>query len=66
MRLFQQSESEESVMRCSGVSKIIGISILAFGAGILLSFFLPDSVLAVIEAILIVAIGVLFFFKGRC
>lgn len=53
-------------MKASAVSKIIGISILAFGAGILLSFFLPDSVLAVIEAILIVAIGVLFFCRVRC
>ena len=53
-------------MRTSSISKVIGISILALGAGILLSFFLPDSVLAVIEAVLIVAIGVLFFCKPRC
>ncbi len=53
-------------MKTSSVSKLIGLSILAFGAGILLSFFLPDSVLAIIEAILIVAIGVLFFCKPRC
>ncbi len=53
-------------MKSHCIGKVIGTSILAFGAGILLSFFLPDSVLAVIEAILIVAIGVLFFLKGRC
>lgn len=53
-------------MKASSVSRVIGISILAFGAGILLSFFLPENVLAVIEAVLIVAIGVLFFWKGRC
>ena len=53
-------------MRRSGIGTVIGIAILAFGAGILLSFFLPDNVLAVIEAILIVCIGILFFLKGRC
>lgn len=53
-------------MKSHSIGKVIGMSILAFGAGILLSFFLPDSVLAVIEAILIVAIGVLFFLKPRC
>lgn len=53
-------------MKIISISKIIGISILTFGIGILISFFLPDSVLAVIEAILIVLIGVLFFWRGRC
>ncbi len=48
------------------LSKLIGISVLAFGAGILISFFLPETVLAVIEAFLIVAIGVLFFLKPKC
>ena len=54
------------IMKATALSKLIGISILAFGSGILISFFLPESVLAVIEAILIVAIGILFFFKPKC
>lgn len=53
-------------MKTMPPSKLIGVSILAFGSGILISFFLPESVLAVIEAILIVAIGILFFFKTQC
>lgn len=48
-------------MKCVSLGKIIGISILTFGLGILVSFFLPDKVLVVIEALLIVAIGLLFF-----
>ncbi len=48
-------------MRCMALGKIVGVSIFAFGLGILVSFFLPDKVLAVIEALLIVAIGLLFF-----
>ncbi len=53
-------------MKTKLLSKLVGTSILAFGAGVLISFFLPDTVLAVIEAILIVAIGVLFFVKSKC
>ena len=48
-------------MKCVSLGKIVGISIFTFGLGILVSFFLPDKVLVVIEALLIVAIGVLFF-----
>ena len=48
-------------MKCVSLGKIIGISILTCGLGILVSFFLPDKVLVVIEALLIVAIGLLFF-----
>lgn len=53
-------------MKLSSLSRVIGLCILAFGAGILLSFFLPENVLAVIEAILIVAIGILFFIRSHC
>ncbi len=53
-------------MKTKLLGKFVGIGILAFGAGVLISFFLPDTVLAVIEAILIVTIGVLFFFKPKC
>lgn len=45
----------------SSISSVIGIAILAFGVGILMSFFLPESVLVVIEALVIIAVGVLFF-----
>ena len=48
------------------LSKLIGVFILAFGSGILISFFLPEHILAIIEAILIVAIGILFFWKTKC
>ena len=53
-------------MKCMSLGKLLGISILAFGVGILVSFFLPDKVLVVIEAILIVAIGLLFFLGQKC
>lgn len=53
-------------MKAQLLSKLIGITVLAFGAGVLVSFFLPDTVLAVMEAILIIAVGVLFFFKPKC
>lgn len=42
-------------------AKLIGLSILAFGLGLLLSFFLPDGFLVVIEAIVIIGIGFLYF-----
>ncbi len=40
-------------------NKIVSIALLSLGAGILLSFFLPEKVLVVMESVLIVAIGVL-------
>ena len=55
-----------SGMKCMSIGKLLGISILAFGVGILISFFLPDKILAVIEAVLIVAIGLLFFLGQKC
>ena len=53
-------------MKTAVITKLVGIAALALGIGILISFFLPDAVLAIIEAILIVAIGVLFFLKPKC
>ena len=53
-------------MKAKDLTRIVGTAVLALGTGILLSFFLPETVLAVIEAILIVAIGVLFFIGPRC
>ncbi|MBQ8908523.1 MAG: hypothetical protein IJY71_08090 [Clostridia bacterium] len=49
------------MMKSQSICKIIGVSVLAFGFGILISFFLPETVLVVLEAIVIVAVGVLFF-----
>ncbi len=41
--------------------RTLSIAALAFGCGILLTFFLPETVLAVIEAFLIIGIGALYF-----
>ena len=46
--------------------KLIGISVFAFGLGILVSFFLPDRALVVIETCIIVAIGLLFLLRPKC
>lgn len=42
-------------------TKLLGLTIFAFGLGLLLSFFLPAGWLVVIEAIIIIAIGFLYF-----
>ena len=44
-------------------SNTYGIAVLAFGAGILFTFFLPLGVLIIIEAIVIITAGILFL---RC
>ncbi|MDD6313225.1 MAG: hypothetical protein PUB08_07215 [Firmicutes bacterium] len=41
-------------------AKCAGIAAATFGCGILLAFFLPEPVLVVIEAAVIVVAGVLF------
>lgn len=53
-------------MRAANICKIIGIAVLTFGAGVLISFFLPEQALIVIEAIVIVAVGTLFFLQSKC
>ncbi len=45
--------------------KSFSIAAVAFGCGILLTFFLPESVLAVIEAFLILGVGVLYFIAKK-
>ena len=50
-------------MRIANLCRTVGVAVLAFGLGVLISFFLPDTVLAVIEAFVIIAVGVLFFTK---
>lgn len=42
------------------LSQTVGIAVSAFGLGVLLAFFLPDPVLIVIEAAVIVTAGILF------
>ena len=53
-------------MRACTPGRLIGISIFAFGLGILVSFFLPDRFLVVIETALIVALGLLFLLRSKC
>ncbi len=43
--------------------KTLGLAVLAFGCGILLAFFLPTYFLAVIEAIVIIAAGLLYILQ---
>lgn len=45
--------------------KLLGIAATCFGAGILLSFLLPGYVLAFLEAIVVIAAGMLLLGK-RC
>ena len=46
-------------LRCA--AKLIGLTALAFGIGLLASFFLPTGWLVVIEAIVIIGVGFLYF-----
>lgn len=50
-------------MKTKTFCKVLGISLLSFGAGILASFFLPESVLVVMESIVIIAVGSLYFIQ---
>lgn len=43
--------------------KVLSLATLSFGLGILLSFFIPEGVLVIIEALLIMAVGVLCFLQ---
>lgn len=42
------------------LEKTVGIAVSTFGLGILLAFFLPDGVLAVMEAVVIATAGFIF------
>ncbi len=44
--------------------KAVGIISLSFGGGVLLAFFLPLYILAIIEALLIAASGFFYVFKA--
>ena len=50
-------------MKTKNFCKVLGLSLLSFGVGILASFFLPQSVLVVIESIVIIAVGSLYFIQ---
>ena len=45
-------------MKTKQLCRVAGIAVLAFGLGILISFILPETVLAVLEALVIVLLGV--------
>lgn len=48
-------------MKAGKTIKTIGMIILSFGVGILASFFLPEAILVVIEALVIISVGLLWF-----
>ncbi len=52
-------------MKTKSLGCILGICALAFGLGVLLSCFLPEEVLVVIEALLIAAVGGVYFLGCR-
>ena len=45
--------------------KLVGISTICFGAGILLSFLLPGFFLAFLEAVVVIVAGILLLGKRR-
>ena len=45
--------------------KLVGISAICFGAGILLSFLLPGFFLAFLEALVVIVAGILLLGKRR-
>ncbi|MBQ3099768.1 MAG: hypothetical protein IJC50_02145 [Clostridia bacterium] len=45
-------------MKCT--AKILGYLVLAFGAGILLTYFLPAFILVIIETAIIIGVGILW------
>lgn len=55
--------TDERVIRLCCFEKVIGVSALTFGAGVLLSTFLPPIALVCIQATVIVGAGVLLFTK---
>ncbi|MBR7165911.1 MAG: hypothetical protein IKD18_06495 [Clostridia bacterium] len=41
-------------------AQTVGVGVVAFGCGILVAFFLPETVLIVLEAGVIITSGILF------
>ncbi len=56
-------KKEEKVMKSQQFCRALGTAIFGFGIGILVSFFLPETVLVVIEALTIIGIGFIYFSK---
>lgn len=56
-------KKEEKVMKSQQLCRILGTAVFGFGVGILVSFFLPETVLVVIEALTIIGIGLIYFSK---
>lgn len=50
-------------MKSQSLCKTLGVAVLAFGVGVLVSFFLPETALVVIEAVTIIGVGVIYFSK---
>lgn len=50
-------------MKSQQLCRILGTAVFGFGVGILVSFFLPETVLVVIEALTIIGIGLIYFSK---
>ncbi len=50
-------------MKSQSLSKTLGVAVLAFGVGVLVSFFLPETALVVIEAVTIIGVGIIYFSK---
>ena len=46
-------------MKSRFCAKAVGIGVFAFGLGVLISFFIPNTVLVVIESAVIIALGVI-------
>ena len=47
--------------RSRNVIRAAGIGMLSFGCGILSSFFMPQTMLIVIESVIIVGVGLIYF-----
>lgn len=43
------------------VVRALGLGMVAFGCGVLFSFFMPEAMLIVIESIVIVGVGLIYF-----
>lgn len=43
------------------VVRALGVGMAAFGCGVLFSFFMPKAMLIVIESIVIVGVGLIYF-----
>ncbi len=48
-------------MRKDLLLRVIGFGIVSFGAGILVSFLLPDGFLALLEALVIIGVGMIYY-----